>query len=221
VRGLAAFPRRCQQTHAQHPLGRAQEIDSTRDRPPAIPGGLEKTEAAQPFLAGEWRRIGIEAAADDFEAQQRQPVFQPVERDEIAVPRRRLRAAEIPLGAVQRKRIETGDHDLALGPDDAIGLAQHQVRVVGEFQRVRQDDEVQRVFRERQPVRIRDHFGGRVVVERPARRDPALCKERAFGKPDLYRVEAEDIRDRLIEIRLFAREQVGPQVRGKPLSERR
>jgi len=34
-------------------------------------------------------------------------------------------------------------------------------------------------------------------------------------------VEAEDIRDRLIEIRLFAREQVVPQVRGKPLSERR
>jgi hypothetical protein len=34
-------------------------------------------------------------------------------------------------------------------------------------------------------------------------------------------MEAEDIRDRLIEIRLFAGEQVVPQVRRKPLSKRR
>ena len=87
-------------------------------------------------------------------------------------------AAEVALGAVQRERVEAGDHDLALGPDHAIRLAQHEVRVVGELERVRQHDQVDRVLRERQAVRIGDDVRGRVVVERPARRDAALREER-------------------------------------------
>ncbi len=103
---LAALPRRRDHAHAEHALGRAQEVDAAGDRPPAIAGGLEEAEALQPFLARERRRVGIEAAAGHVEAEQRQPVLEAVQADEAAVPRRRLLAAEVALGAVQRKRIE-------------------------------------------------------------------------------------------------------------------
>ncbi len=106
-------------------------------------------------------------------------------------------------------------HDLALGPDHAIGLAQHEVRIVGELERVRQHDEVDGVLGERQPVRVGDDVGRRVVVERPARRDAALREERALRQPDLQRVEAEDVGDGLVEVRLLAREQVAPERRAR------
>ena len=65
-------------------------------------------------------------------------------------------ASEVALGAVQRERIEARDDDLPFGADHAIRLAQHEVRIVGELERVRQHDQVDRVLRERQPVRIGD-----------------------------------------------------------------
>ena len=96
-----------------------------------------------------------------------------------------------------------------------------QVRIVGELERVRQHDEVERVLGERQPVRVGDEVRGRVVVERPARRDAALREERALRQADLQRVEAEDVGDGLVEIRLLAREQIAAERRREPVGERR
>ena len=48
---LAALPRRREHAHAEHRLGRAQEVDAARDRPPAVAGRLEEAEAVQPLLA--------------------------------------------------------------------------------------------------------------------------------------------------------------------------
>ena len=79
----------------------------------------------------------------------------------------------------------------------------------------------ERILGERQSVRIGDHVGGRVVGKRPARRNAALRQERALGQADLHRVESEDIGHGLIEVRLLARKQVRPQVRGEPLGQRR
>ena len=73
---FAALPAGREHAHAEHSLGRAQEVDAAGDRPPAIAGRLEEAEAVQPLLAGERRRVGVEAAADDVEAEQRQPVLQ-------------------------------------------------------------------------------------------------------------------------------------------------
>ena len=100
-------------------------------------------------------------------------------------------------------------------------ISQHLVRIVGELERVRQHDQVHGVLGERQPVRVGDDLGRRVVVERPARRDAALREEWARRQADLQRVEPEDVGDGLVEVRLLAREQVAAEVGREPLRERR
>ncbi len=95
------------------------------------------------------------------------------------------------------------------------------MRVVGEFKRVRHDDEIDGVLGKRQPMRIGDDVGRRIVIERPPQRNPALRQKRALGQPDLQRMKAENIGDRLIEIGLLPREQVLPEVGGEPLGQRR
>src|SRR5690348_13271311 len=86
---LAALPCRCQQAHAEHLLRGAQVVNAAGDRPPAIAGFLEERKSAQPLVLRERRDVAIEAAADDVEAEERQPVLEPVKRNEVAVPRRR------------------------------------------------------------------------------------------------------------------------------------
>src|SRR5438105_3279523 len=105
----APRPGRRDHAHAKDALGRAQEIHPAGDRPPAVTGLLEKVEALQPFLLGEGRDVAIQAPTGDLEAEQREPILEPVERDEIAGPGHRLRAAEIPFGPQQAERIEAGD----------------------------------------------------------------------------------------------------------------
>src|ERR1700682_989513 len=80
-------PRWRDHAHAQHPLGRAQEIDSAGNGPPAIARFFEKAKALEPLFLFERRHIAIESAAGDFKPKQCEPVLKPVERDEVAVPR--------------------------------------------------------------------------------------------------------------------------------------
>ncbi len=95
------------------------------------------------------------------------------------------------------------------------------MRIVGEFERMRHHDQVERVLGERQPVRIGDDIRRRIVVEGPARGNAALREEWAFGQTDLQRMEAEDVRDRLVEVGLLPREHVLPEVAAEPRGERR
>ena len=95
------------------------------------------------------------------------------------------------------------------------------MRIVGELERVRHDDQVERVFGEWQEMRIGDQGGRRVVVEGPAGYDAALREKRTFGKADLQRMEPEDVRNGPIEIRLLAREQVAAERRREPRGDRR
>ena len=53
---------------------------------------------------------------------------------------------------------------LAFGTDHAIHLAQQLVRLVGEFERVRQHDQVHAVFGERKPMRIGQDLRGFLEV---------------------------------------------------------
>ena len=94
------------------------------------------------------------------------------------------------------------------------------MRIVGEFECVRHHDQVERVFRERQAVGIGNQRCRKVIVERPARYDPALGEKRAFGKADLQRMEPENIRNGPIEVRLLPGEQILPERRREPRSER-
>src|SRR6185369_422092 len=162
-----------------------------------------------------------EAAAGHFEAEQRKPILEPIERDEAAVPRRRLAPAEVALHSEEAERIEPRDHDLPLRADGAVHLAEQLVRLARELERVRQHDEVERVLRKRQPVRIGANVRGSLRVDGPVRRDAALRKKRALRQADLDRLEAEDVGDGTVEPRLLARQQVAPERSLEPLRERR
>src|SRR6266404_4972323 len=110
--GLLAYPPRPggrDHAHAKDTLGRAQEIHAAGDRPPAVTGLLEKVKALQPFLLCEGWDVAVQPSTGNFEAEQRQPILEPVERDEIARPGHRLLAAEIALCTEQAERIEPGD----------------------------------------------------------------------------------------------------------------
>src|ERR1700694_2215012 len=122
--------------HAEHALGRSQEIDSAGNGPPAIARLFKEAESLEPLLLFERRHIAIEPAAGDLESQQRKPVLEAIKRDEIAILRHSLLAAEITLGAEQAEGIETGDQELSFGPHHPIDLAQQLVRLVGELERV-------------------------------------------------------------------------------------
>src|SRR6266849_2076641 len=60
---------------AQHALGRAQEIDSAGNRPPAIARLFKEAESLEPLLLFERRNVAIEPAAGDLESKQRKPVL--------------------------------------------------------------------------------------------------------------------------------------------------
>ena len=177
-------------------------------------------EALNPFFLRKGRGIAIETAAGDLEAEQRQPVLEPVERDEVAGPRHRLLAAEVALDAEQAEGIEAGDDELAFGANDAMNLAQQLMRLVGEFQHVRQDDQIDAVLGERKPVRIGQDLCRLFQVHRHARRDARSAQERIFRHADLQRMVAEDIGERPVEIRLFALEQIASQRGREPRRQR-
>src|SRR6516165_8156164 len=123
---LAHAPRPCRRNHA-HPenaLHGAQEVNAAGDRPPAVARLLEEVASLQPALLMERRDIAVKPAAGDLEAEQREPVLQPVERDEIAGPGHRLLAAEIALDAEQAVGIEARDDELPFRPDHAMNLTQ-------------------------------------------------------------------------------------------------
>src|ERR1700682_5054608 len=94
--------------HAEHALGRSQEIDSAGNGPPAIARFFKEAESLEPLLLFERRHIAIKTDAGDLESKQRKPVLEAIERDEIGVPGDRLLAAEIPLGPEQAEGLESG-----------------------------------------------------------------------------------------------------------------
>src|SRR5450631_330161 len=79
-------PGRRDHPHAQHTLGRTQEIDAAGNGPPAVARFFEEVESLEPLFLLERRHVAIEPAARDLEAEQREPVLQAIERNEIAVP---------------------------------------------------------------------------------------------------------------------------------------
>src|SRR5438552_11344117 len=88
---LLAHPARpCRRDHAhpQNALGGAKEVHATGDRPPAISALFEEVEALQPLFLPKGWHVAVETPAGDLEAEQREPVLEPVERDEVAGPGR-------------------------------------------------------------------------------------------------------------------------------------
>src|SRR2546425_1052021 len=147
----APRPRGRDYAHPQYALGRAEEVHTARDGPPAVSRLLEEFAALEPFVLRERRHIRVEPSSRHLEAQQCEPILEPIKRNEVAVPGHALLAAEIALRAEQAEWIEPRDEDLTLWPDHAIDFAQQLMRLVGEFERVRKHDQVDAVFREWEP----------------------------------------------------------------------
>src|SRR3954451_11532023 len=74
-------PGRRDDAHPVHPLHGADHVDAAEERPPAPAGLFHETEALQPGLLPEGRRIAAELAAVQLEAEDTQPVAQPEEPD--------------------------------------------------------------------------------------------------------------------------------------------
>src|ERR1039457_6446692 len=182
--------------HAQHALGRPQEIDPSGYGPPAIAGFFKESESLEPLFLLEWRRIAIEPASRDLESEQGEPILQPIKRDEVAVPRHCLLATEIALGAEQAEGIESGDQQMPLSPHHPINLAQQLVRLVVEFERVRQYDKICAVFSERKPMRIGEHLRRFLEIDTASCRDARRAQERALGQADLQGLVDENVRKR-------------------------
>ncbi len=119
----------------------------------------------------------------------------------------------------QRQRIEAGDHQLAFGDQHALGFAQHQVRVRGGFERMRQHDQVDALAGERQLHRIRRKRGAVLERQREPERDPVGAQEIELVQAHLHRPVAEHVLGGEVELGPLPFEHVPPLRRGEPLGE--
>ena len=95
------------------------------------------------------------------------------------------------------------------------------MRIARELERVRQNDEIERVLGERQPLRVGEYLGGRPRADGPPRGNPALGQKRILRKSDLYGLKAEDVGDRAIEPGLLALVKIVPERRLQPVRQQR
>src|SRR5574343_1833436 len=80
------FPFWGDQTHAVRALDGTQDINASREIPPALAGVLDKAPVLQPFQLIDGWDITSQAATVDFEAEQFHPVLQAIHRQVAAVP---------------------------------------------------------------------------------------------------------------------------------------
>ena len=83
----ARLPGRPQQAHAVHPLDRDHEVDGTKNRPPALSGGIHPAKSVQPFLAGKGRTIATKAGRLYLKIEQAQPIAQAPVTNELTSAR--------------------------------------------------------------------------------------------------------------------------------------
>src|SRR4051794_1873075 len=165
--------------HAMHALDGADDIDAAEERPPARAGLVHEGEALEPDLLPERRYIAAEFAAVQLEAEHPQPVAQAQQPDEARIPgtlgfvHERNQLAQPP----ERYRVEAGDDHLALRHQDALGFAQHFVRIRMRLEDMRQCDEVHALRCDRQLQRVSGDAGARLEGERKTERNAVLSQE--------------------------------------------
>src|SRR6476646_9344974 len=82
-----ALPLRGDDAHALHALHRMQKVNAAREGPPAIAQRLEECNAPDPRLLRDRRDITAHASARDLQAEQRHPIVEPRQIDELPSPR--------------------------------------------------------------------------------------------------------------------------------------
>src|SRR5574343_1185277 len=130
------------QPHARRALDGLQNVDAPGDVPPALAGLSVHWSALQPVEAFKGGEVTTQLGVARFKAKELEPVLEAVGRQEAAVPREIAAPVELPFDPPQRIGVEADDDDLPLRDQDAFHLAQDLVRLLAEFQRMRQDSKV-------------------------------------------------------------------------------
>ena len=247
------------QPHATHALDRDQQIDGAEYRPPALHRAIDPAAARQPLVGSQRRTIATELPRLDFEAEQAQPVAQPAVGDEFAGGRQEqaLAACEAdpaqqPAAALAQPphagRIEADDDHLAFGHQHPLDLAQRQMRIAREFERMRQQHQIETAAVERQARRIRSAERWRrpaSPARRQARRAGSVASlrsavarargpdrshtsgaasdwrpaHRVCGSPSCTRMEAEHVGDKRSDLPPLPFEQISARGGFQPLSQ--
>src|SRR5450755_836086 len=244
VRHRPLIANQADQPHAAHALDRDDEIHCAEDRPPAVSGALHPAEARKPFLRPNGQQVATEATGLDFEAEQAQPIAQAPVADELALARQietllasppdpTPHAPEALAQTPQARRVEAEDHDAPFGHEHAFDLAQREMRIAGELERVRQHDEIEAEILERQRIEIAmqgyAHLRQYPIVagigrsslfsRHPPVRHAIGAQGLEFDEPELQRVKTEQVGDGLIQVALFPFEQVATGGGLQPLGQ--
>ena len=104
---------------------------------------VQKIKTRQPFFGLYRRLVATEAPAAQVEGQQFEPILDPQHADEFCIPRRAARTRKHLAHTPQADRIEARDNQLPFGPQHTLGLAQDLVGFLGEFEQVRQQQQIE------------------------------------------------------------------------------
>src|SRR6266852_4280021 len=207
--GAFVAPFRHDQPYAYVALDRANDVDAAADRPPAVARFLHEAEALEPAPLRERRRVTAETSAGQLETEQREPILQPQQTDELSAPGDLSSLpAERARHAPQRQRIESGNDDAAFWHQHALGFAQDRVRLRAELQHVRQSEQVDTLGGERQPHRLGAQAATRLEPGADLERDARFAQEVQARKAELHGVVAEHVLDRGVELPAFPGEHV-------------
>ena len=99
-------------------------------------------------------------------------------------------------------------------------FAQNLVRVRAEFERVRQQQQIYAVARNRQIAKFGAQLDCACGCDPVFVRDAACAQEIMLGQPKLQRVEPEHVGDGFIDVALLALDQIAPERRVEPIDRR-
>src|SRR5256886_1398659 len=214
-------PGRGDDAHALSSLHGAPHIAGARDPQPARAHLLHEAESPQPLRIGERRRIAAELAAVQLEAEELEPFLEPHEPEHPAAPGGSGLGGKPLPQAPERSGVEAGDHDLALGHQHPLDLAQHVVGVGVKLQHVRQRDQVDALRSERQLQRVRRQRSAGLERQRKTVGNAVLPQEIDLGQADLQRPEAEHVVYGAVKLCELPVEHISPLGCGKPPGKRR
>jgi len=105
--------------------------------------------------------------------------------------------------APQRDRIESGDHQLSIGDQDALDLAQDLVRVIVEFENMRHDHQIDTVGCKREFVEVATHVGPTRFTDGLAQRNTVVRQQIELRQAQLQGVVAEQVDDDRVDLVLL------------------
>src|SRR5690606_8437393 len=216
-------PHRPDRRQRMDTLLRMEQIAAAEHRQPALRPVLFRERSELPELL-ERQSMTVAPRGADLEAQELEPVAQtPFADHALLTGRIAVRRQQVPKPPRSGRR-EAQDDDLSVGTQHAIDLAQQRVRRTNALERMRQNDGIDAVRRDRERGRIADDVRTRVGT--PVDEDLALGsrvpQERLRPAPaaDLQEVLAEHALEHSARQPLLVRKTTAAERRREPVAER-